>query len=82
MPPVVQPLSQKTLRSRQAAVITVALERLLDHVRRGRCTPLFEATLDELDRRLARCRVAAKGGADMLDAQGMSQHVREDFFAM
>ena len=70
MPCGVQAVSQEALRARQAAVITVALERLLEHVRRGQCTPLFEAALDELDRRLARCRTATEGGAGRPDAEG------------
>lgn len=58
---LMQPVTAETLRSRQAAVITVALERLLGHVRRGRCAPLFEATLNEVDRRLGHLQAAPEG---------------------
>ena len=56
-----QPILQESLRSRQEAVITTALDRLLTHVRRGHCTPLFEAALAEFDRRLARLQALADG---------------------
>lgn len=67
-----QPVATETLRSRQAAVIMVALERLLDHVRRGRCAPLFEATLDELDRRLKHLQAAPKGASGDCRVFGLS----------
>jgi len=51
-----QPFDQELLRARHAAVVTVALDRLLAHGRRGVCGPLFNAALAELGARLARCQ--------------------------
>ena len=42
------------MRERAAAVVAVALRRLLEHGRRGRLGALWEAALLEADRRLAR----------------------------
>ena len=56
--PAPQPIDQDLLRARHAAVVTVVLDRLLAHGRRGGCGPLFDAALAELDARLARCEGA------------------------
>lgn len=44
--------STEELRGRAAAVVEVALDRLLEHGRRGNLEPLWDAALDETDRRL------------------------------
>lgn len=44
--------SREALRERAAAVVEAALQRLLDHGRRGKLGPLWDAALGEADRRL------------------------------
>ncbi len=44
--------SREALRERAAMVVEVALQRLLDHGRRGALGPLWDAALHEADRRL------------------------------
>ena len=58
-----QPINQELLRARHAAVVTVALDRLLAHGRRGTCGPLFNAALAELEARLNSCDGAGVLGA-------------------
>ena len=48
-------LTQEALRERAAQVNAVALERLLQHTRRGCMQILWETALAEADARLARC---------------------------
>jgi hypothetical protein len=54
--------SREQLRARAAAVASVALDRLLDHLRRGKCEALWAALLAEAGRRLAALAAAVKAG--------------------
>lgn len=45
-------LSREVLRARAAAVAFVGLERVLGHVRRGKCVPLWDVMLNEVAGRL------------------------------
>lgn len=53
-------LGREQLRARAAAVATVALDRVLSHVRRGKCGLLWSALLKEAHRRLDRLEGAAE----------------------
>ncbi len=53
--------SREALRERAAAVVSEALERLLDHGRRGKLGSLWDAALDEADRRLQGLHAASPG---------------------
>jgi hypothetical protein len=55
--------SRKALRARGAAVVRAALQRLLEHGRRGRLGTLWEAALSEADRRLRVLEVGSAAGA-------------------
>jgi hypothetical protein len=75
-----QPIGQELLRARHAAVVTVALDRLLAHGRRGTCGPLFDTALAELEIRLSRCdgagvqqRKAGPGTRHSVNDQGWGQ---------
>ncbi|BDA46529.1 probable small subunit processome component 20 homolog at N-terminal half [Coccomyxa sp. Obi] len=53
--------SKEALRERAAAVVAEALDRLLDHGRRGKLGPLWDAALDEADRRLQSLQATSPG---------------------
>ncbi len=51
--------SREALRERAAAVVEIALDRLLEHGRRGKMAPLWDTALDETDARLRSLEASA-----------------------
>lgn len=56
-------IPQEVLRARATSVASAALQRLLPHLRRGKCAELWAALLAECNRRLAAALAAASGAA-------------------
>ena len=63
-----QKLTQDVLRDRAAQVNRVALDRLLQHTRRGSLQALWETALAEADARLAHCEDTSAGDSPGSDA--------------